>query len=159
MTDEGIVAFGDGGGEGFLVEGTGLSKVSFFTIIAELGKGGKATPVFIGTSMIILAGLLLAAEFLSRNSILKTEKIEGSLPRRIIFVGLMIVWVSFLPYLGFLISSILAFALISAAVPRKEKWSLSPFCFHAAAGVVTTAGFWVVLTTLLNVPSPELKIF
>ena len=114
MTDEGIVAFGDGGGEGFLVEGTGLSKVSFFTIIAELGKGGKATPVFIGTSMIILAGLLLAAEFLSRNSILKTEKIEGSLPRRIIFVGLMIVWVSFLPYLGFLISSILAFALISS---------------------------------------------
>ena len=120
---------------------------------------GKVTPVFIGTGIIFLAILLLAAEFLIPNSIPKTEKIEGSLPRRIIFVGLMVVWVSLLPYLGFLISSILAFILISAAVPRKEKWSLSPFYFHAAAGVVTTVGFWLVLTTLLDVPLPEPRIF
>ncbi len=120
---------------------------------------GKVTPVFIGTGIIFLAVLLLVAEFLSPNSLPKIEKIEGSLPRRIIFVGLMVVWVSLLPYLGFLISSILAFILISAAVPRKEKWSLSPFYFHAAAGVVTTVGFWLVLTTLLDVPLPELRIF
>ena len=90
---------------------------------------GKVTPVFIGTGVIFLAILLLVAEFLVPNSIPKTDKIEGSLPRRIIFVGLMVVWVSLLQYLGFLISSILAFILISAAVPRKEKWSLLPFCF------------------------------
>ncbi len=120
---------------------------------------GKVTPVFIGTGIIFLAVLLLVAEFLSPNSLPKIEKIKGSLPRRIVFVGLMVVWVSLLPYLGFLISSILAFILISAAVPRKEKWSLSPFYFHAAAGVVTTVGFWLVLTTLLDVPLPELRIF
>lgn len=120
---------------------------------------GKATPVFIGTGMFFLAILLLAADFFIPNSIPKTKKIEGSLPRRIIFVGLMVVWVFLLPYLGFLISSILAFILISAAVPRKEKWSLSPFYFHAAAGIVTTVGFWLVLTTLLDVPLPEPRIF
>jgi hypothetical protein len=120
---------------------------------------GKVTPVFIGSGIIALSVLLIATELFSRSSIPKIENIEGSFMRRIIFVGLMILWVAFLPYLGFLISGIIAFALISAAVPRNEKWSLPPFCLHAAAGVVTTVGFWLLLTNLLNVPLPEMKIF
>jgi putative tricarboxylic transport membrane protein len=120
---------------------------------------GKVTPVFIGSGMIALSILLIATELFSRRSIPKIENIEGSLMRRIVFVGIMFLWIAFLPNLGFLISSIIAFALISAAVPRNDKWSLSRFGLHSAAGVVTTVGFWLLLTHFLNVPLPEPKIF
>jgi putative tricarboxylic transport membrane protein len=138
-----------------------FAALGLYIIMAaqQFEDAGRTTPVFIGLGMIFLALLLLGIEILFRETIPKIDKIEGSLSRRVAFVCIMLIWILFLPYLGFVVSSILAFALISAVVPRNYKWSFVPFSYHAVAGVAAVFVFWTILTTLLNVPLPSPQIF
>ena len=116
---------------------------------------GRATPAFIGCGIIFFAVILLLIELFRAEMIPTPKKIEGSLPRRGVFVGLMALWVMSLPYLGFILASSVAFILISVAVPENTNTKRKPFGLSALAGIATTIGFWLVLTNFLNVPLPE----
>ncbi|MBO43682.1 MAG: hypothetical protein CMM28_08155 [Rhodospirillaceae bacterium] len=120
---------------------------------------GRATPMFIGCGIISLAVVLLLIELVRAEMIPAPKKIEGSLPRRGIFVGLMALWVMSLPYLGFVLASSVAFILISAAVPKNTTARRKLSGVSALAGIATTIGFWLVLTNFLNVPLPEPVFF
>ena len=141
----------------------GLAFVSFGTFMISAAQSfedaGRVTPMFIGYGIIAPSILLLIVELFKSELIPATNKIEGSLARRGLFVTLMTLWVISLPYLGFVLAGCMAFGLISAAVPSKTDRVLTRFGVKIFAGIITTVGFWLVLTKFLRVPLPEAVIF
>ena len=103
--------------------------------------------------------LLIIVEFSKSELLPPPTAITGSLVRRSLFIALMVIWVVALPYLGFVVAGCLAFAIISAAVPKNSNKTSTNFALNTVAGVLTTIGFWVVLTAFLKVPLPEATFF
>lgn len=115
---------------------------------------GATMPNFVGVGMIILASVLILASILRPQLVSRGELAGGSMLRRAIFVIVVAVWVLALPVVGFLASSIVAFAVLAASVPKAETWNLKQWAGHVLGGAVVTLAFWYVLTRFLNVPLP-----
>ncbi len=144
-----------------VIAGLVFAAFGVFLLIAsqEFEDSGRSTPMFIGAGIVLLAAILVVSDFLKPAAADHGAADGGSQKRRLIFVVLMAAWVLLLPYLGFLVSGFIMFAIVAAAVPKHSRWTAKGLGLHAAAGVVTTAAFWVVLTQLLNVPLPEPTLF
>ena len=125
----------------------------------DFESAGRVTPAFIGSGLIALSILLVLVELCKRELLPPPTAITGSLIRRSLFIGFMAIWVVALPYLGFVVAGCLAFAIISAAVPKNSNKTSAYVALNTAAGVLTTIGFWVVLTAFLKVPLPEATFF
>lgn len=125
----------------------------------DFESAGRVTPAFIGCGLMVLSVLLVLVEFCKPEFIPPPTAITGSLVRRSLFIALMAIWVVALPYLGFLVAGCLAFAIISAAVPKNSNKTSAYVALNTVAGVLTTIGFWVVLTAFLKVPLPEATFF
>ena len=121
----------------------------------RFGQYGAVTPVFVGVGLIALSAALIITSFVLPTLIPAIQSPEGSLRKRGILVLLMIVWVAVLPVAGFLLSSIVAFGLITSAVPLHERWTMRGVVLHAIGAVCVTFAFWFILTTYLNVPLPK----
>ena len=115
---------------------------------------GATMPNFVGVGMIVLASVLILASILRPQLVGRNELAGGSMLRRAIFVTVVILWVLVLPVVGFLASSIVAFAILAASVPKAETWNLKQWAGHVLGGAVVTLAFWYVLTRFLNVPLP-----
>ena len=125
----------------------------------DFESAGRVTPAFIGCGLMVLSVLLVLVEFCKPELLPPPTAITGSLVRRSLFIALMAIWVVALPYLGFLVAGCLAFAIISAAVPKNSNKTSASVALNTVAGVLTTIGFWVVLTAFLKVPLPEATFF
>ena len=125
----------------------------------DFESAGRVTPAFIGCGLLFLSVLLIIVEFSKSELLPPPTAITGSLVRRSLFIALMVIWVVALPYLGFVVAGCLAFAIISAAVPKNSNKTSTDFALNTVAGVLTTIGFWVVLTAFLKVPLPEATFF
>ena len=141
----------------------GLSFGSFGTFMIyaafEFESAGRVTPMFIGWGLLCLSISLMLIELCKSSLIPPPPQITGSLFRRALFIGLMILWVIALPYVGFVLAGCIAFAAISAAVPKNHKAMPYQFLINTLAGVLTTVVFWLVLTSFLKVPLPEGIVF
>lgn len=115
---------------------------------------GAVTPMFVGVGLIVLSLALIVSSLTLPKLIPPIERPTGSLKTRGILVILMIVWVTVLPYAGFMLSSIIAFALIAGFVPVQTRWTGRGIVLHAIGAVTVTVLFWFILTTYLNVPLP-----
>lgn len=125
----------------------------------DFESAGRVTPLFIGCGLMVLSVLLALVEFYKSDLLPPPSAITGSLVRRGLFIALMATWVVALPYLGFVVAGCLAFAVISAAVPKNSNKTSAYVALNTVAGVLTTIGFWVVLTAFLKVPLPEATFF
>ena len=125
----------------------------------DFESAGRVTPAFIGCGLMVLSVLLVLVEFCKPELLPPPTAITGSLVRRSLFIALMAIWVVALPYLGFLVAGCLAFAIISAAVPKNSNKTSAYVALNTVAGVLTTIGFWVVLKAFLKVPLPEATFF
>ena len=125
----------------------------------DFESAGRVTPAFIGCGLMVLSVLLVLVEFCKPELLPPPTAITGSLVRRSLFIALMAIWVVALPYFGFLVAGCLAFAIISAAVPKNSNKTSASVALNTVAGVLTTIGFWVVLTAFLKVPLPEATFF
>ena len=120
---------------------------------------GAVTPVFVGAGLIVLSALLIVVGIVRPRLLPPSPAPTGSLRRRGLLVALVIAWVAALPFAGFLLSSLVAFALISASVPVDEPWTRRGIVLHALGGGLTIVAFWLVMTTQLNVPLPRGALF
>ncbi|MFT5511179.1 MAG: hypothetical protein ACI89J_004280 [Hyphomicrobiaceae bacterium] len=120
---------------------------------------GATMPNLVGIGLIVLSGLLILANHFQPELIANVEPARGSMLQRAVLITLISIWVIVLPHAGFLLSSIIAFALIAAAVPKSDRWNRSTIVGHAIGGVCITVGFWYVLTTFLNVPLPATRLW
>ena len=137
----------------------GMLGTFMFYAAQDFESAGRVTPAFIGCGLLFLSVLLIIIEISKSELIPPPTAITGSLVRRSLFIALMVIWVVALPYLGFVVAGCLAFAIISAAVPKNSNKTSAYVALNTAAGVLTTIGFWVVLTAFLKVPLPEATFF
>lgn len=125
----------------------------------RFGEYGAVTPAFVGGGLFVLSLALIATSLSAPRLIPPIPVPSGSMRTRGLLVTLIIVWVAALPYAGFLLSSIVAFGVIAAAVPILSNWTYRGVVLHALGAVIVTFVFWFVLTTYLNVPLPGGKLF
>ena len=137
----------------------GMLGIFMFYASQDFESAGRVTPAFIGCGLMVLSVLLVLVEFCKSDLLPPPTAITGSLVRRSLFIALMVIWVVALPYLGFVVAGCLAFAIISAAVPKNSHKTSASVAINTVAGIVTTIGFWVVLTVFLKVPLPEATFF
>lgn len=120
-------------------------------------SSGSVTPIFIGASLIILSLILVVTGLVASRTIPMIEAPSGSLLRRGIGVLVIIVWVTLLPHLGFLPTSIPAFIAISFIVPSTEPWTVRKIAWHAVTAVAVAVVFWFALTSHLGIALPEAR--
>ncbi|MFY0609915.1 MAG: tripartite tricarboxylate transporter TctB family protein [Hyphomicrobiaceae bacterium] len=120
---------------------------------------GATMPIFVGIGLIVLSAILILANYFRSGLIAKVEPSQGSMRQRAILIVLVSVWVLVLPYAGFLLSSIIAFGLIAASVPKAERWTPVSIAGHAIGCISVTMAFWYVLTVFLNVPLPAARFW
>ncbi|MEM8838650.1 MAG: tripartite tricarboxylate transporter TctB family protein [Pseudomonadota bacterium] len=120
---------------------------------------GASMPLFVGFGLIAFSALLIVVSVVKASLVGAIAPPTGSMKPRLALTVLMALWVLALPYAGFILSSIVAFGLITAIVPRHESWSVKGLLSHFVGGVAVILAFWYVLTAHLNVPLPAGQLF
>jgi tripartite tricarboxylate transporter TctB family protein len=80
--------------------------------------------------------------------------VEQSIPRRIALVAAMIGAALLMPFLGFLVTGLLAFAVILLAA-MYDPWTPYRAIVYPVSGAIIVAGFYLLFSQVLKVPLPE----
>ena len=102
--------------------------------------------------------LLLVLGLLGRKVGADTEELE-QMPLRglLLAVGLLVVWIAALPFLGYLVGGILFFALMSVLM-RTERPTVKGVLLDVAIAAVVVVLFYLMFTEFLYVRLPELAV-
>jgi hypothetical protein len=117
-------------------------------------------PRAIAVSMISFCILFIVQQMIS-PSIGKNDEAGvqgGSTPRRIGLVSAMVISSLLMPWLGFLISGVLAFSSIMM-LAMFDEWTLSRRLIFSLSGIAIVVGFYIVFAQLLLVPLPIGTLF
>jgi hypothetical protein len=117
-------------------------------------------PRAIAVSMISFCILFIVQQMIS-PSIGKNDEAGvqgGSTPRRIGLVSAMVISSLLMPWLGFLISGVLAFSSIMM-LAMYDEWTLSRRLIFSLSGIAIVVGFYIVFAQLLLVPLPIGTLF
>lgn len=120
-------------------------------------SSGSVTPILVGIVLIVLSLVLIVISFVAPQQLPLIKQPEGSLKRRSVGAFVIVVWVMLLPFLGFLLTSTVAFFAISMTVPVQHPRSLFTCCLHAVIGALIVTFFWFFLTRYLGIALPELR--
>lgn len=122
---------------------------------------GSVFPITVSVAMIVFAGALIlrnlvlgmrpapapeSGEALSRPS-------HESMPRRLLFLLAMIVWIVLIPILGFFVSSVLAYFAIML-VATHDRMSLREGATLVVIGLAILTVFYLVMAKVLLIPMP-----
>lgn len=83
---------------------------------------------------------------------------EGSWPRRILLVLVMLASVLAMPLVGFLAASLAMFALL-LVVAMYDPWTPYRVIVYPIVGVAVVLGFYYIFSELLLVPLPTASLF
>jgi hypothetical protein len=117
-------------------------------------------PRAIAVSMISFCILFIVQQMIS-PSIGKNDEAGvqgGSTLRRIGLVSAMVISSLLMPWLGFLISGVLAFSSIMM-LAMFDEWTLSRRLIFSLSGIAIVVGFYIVFAQLLLVPLPIGTLF
>jgi hypothetical protein len=123
---------------------------------------GSVFPITVSTAMIVFAILLVL-----RNVVLgmraapagapaetPSEAGHESMPRRLLFLLAMIVWIVLIPILGFFVASALAYFAIML-VATHDRMSLRESATLVVIGLAILTGFYLMMTKVLLIPMPR----
>jgi hypothetical protein len=82
------------------------------------------------------------------------ETEEGSWPRRVGLVILMLGGTLAMPWAGFILSSLVTFAALTL-IAMYEPWTTTRIIVYPLVGIAVVLGFYVLFGELLRVPLPE----
>ena len=117
-------------------------------------------PRAIAVSMISFCILFIVQQMTS-PSIGKNDEAGvqgGSTPRRIGLVSAMVISALLMPWLGFLISGVLAFGSIMV-LAMYDEWTASRRLVFPFVGIAIVVGFYIMFAQLLLVPLPVGTLF
>ena len=80
--------------------------------------------------------------------------VDKSIPRRVLLVVAMIGAALAMPYLGFLIAGLIAFAAIML-IAMYDPWTPYRLAVYPVAGAIIVIGFYMLFSHVLQVPLPE----
>ena len=111
--------------------------------------------VMIGLSVLLVIQWMLGWD---RDGEIETDIVAApvaqSISRRIALVAAMIGAALLMPFLGFLITGLLAFAVILFAA-MYDPWTPYRAIVYPVSGAVIVAGFYLLFSQVLKVPLPE----
>jgi hypothetical protein len=120
-------------------------------------RRGAMLPYVVGYGMVGLSAVL-ALMVLVKPDRTRTGD-GGSLARRWLFVVALGAWVALIPFLGFLLASVLGFSAVSFIVPREHPWTLRSVLAHVAAGALAAIAVYVLFAHYLSVPLPTGRLW
>jgi len=130
--------------------------VLFFTEARDFSPYGALFPRVIIIILAVLAVMLLIASYVRpvAGKVFDRNEITVKYLTVLASLFLMIAWIAFINFLGFLTSSILFFSLISIILDRKHK---RPLQILQKVGLiaVAVAGVFFFFSRLLYVPFPR----
>lgn len=111
--------------------------------------------VMIGLSVLLVIQWLLGWDRKSEaETSVAASPATQSIPRRLALVAAMIGAALLMPFLGFLITGLLAFAIILVAA-MYDPWTPYRAIVYPISGAIIVAGFYVLFSQVLKVPLPE----
>lgn len=124
-------------------------------VMVEAGRFsmlGQVFPRSVALVLLAMAVLLLARVAIGREP--RPELAPGSHLRRLGLVAAAVLWVFLLPRLGFMVASVIGFAL-AVAVASFEPWTPRRLAAYAFAAVAVVGGFQLLFAWALRVPLPR----
>lgn len=112
---------------------------------------GAVFPRTIGALLVILGGGYLLLVLAGRTQ--RPPPLEGSNPRRAGVALVMLAWAFTLKPLGFLPSSVIAFAVL-LVIANHHRWTLRTVLVYGVAGALLLGGFYTLFKQILLVPLP-----
>ena len=140
-----------------LICGAGFALLAIYVFWGTRGMSalGSIFPATISLGMILFSLGLIAAILTGRAApaMAREEGAEGW-TRRLALAAIMAAWVMLLPEIGFLVSSLIAFAAIMVTAdydrPRVRTWAI----WTLSGAAIVVAFWWVMVDVLvLRVPS------
>jgi hypothetical protein len=113
---------------------------------------GSVFPRTIATAMIVLSGVYIAVSLLRPKA--PAAQPAGSNWRRIALVAVMVLWATYFDRIGFLTTSIAAFAAL-LVIANYDRWTPRMAVTYAAVGAVVIGGLYTIFRFGLKVPLPE----
>lgn len=116
--------------------------------------------VFPRSVAILMIALCLLYIILWLIGFYRSAEVEepGSWPRRIGLVLIMLASVLLMPWSGFLLSSLIAFALLTL-LAMYEPWTMLRTISYSLVGLAIVIGFYVLFAQFLHVPLPVGTLF
>lgn len=146
----------DRGGLLFAAGFIGLALVALWQS-RDMTTLGAVFPRTFAVAMLVLAVAYIVRQWLRPGSA-GSDPPGGSLLRRTLLVAVLAGWILALPWLGFIVTSLVSFVLLSL-VAAFEPWNWRRTLIHLAVAGITVAGFYYLFARLLLVPLPEARLF
>jgi hypothetical protein len=119
---------------------------------SEFSPLGAAFPRTIAVLMIVLSAVYIAVAVLRPSA--GPAPAPGSLPRRLLLAGTMVAWALMLQPVGFLLSSVICYALI-LVITNYDRWTPRRAVIYAASGIAVVGGLYGIFAYVLQVPFPQ----
>lgn len=120
----------------------------------DFSRMGSYMPNLVGWLLISLGVLLCVLHLLALIRIADPERVEGGIPRKLVFIGLMGSWVAVIPVLGFLTSAVIGFVVLLFLVPRKQ-WRVYGLLAEIFMGVLVIITIFFLSTSFLDLAFPR----
>lgn len=120
----------------------------------DFSRMGSYMPNLVGWLLIGLGVVLCIVQLLALFRIADPERVEGGIHRKLVFIGLMGLWVAVIPVLGFLTSAIIGFVVLLFIVPRKH-WRFSALAMEIFMGILAIVAIFFLSTSFLDLAFPR----
>lgn len=118
----------------------------------EFSPLGAVFPRTIAVAMIVLSAVYIAVSMLRPKA--PAAHRPGSAWRRIALVAVMVLWSVFLERIGFLTTSVTAFAAL-LVIANYDRWTPRMAVTYAGVAAVVLGGLYAVFRFGLQVPLPQ----
>ena len=135
------------GAAAFIV--AGLLAIYYSSDFSPLGM---VFPRTIAVMMIVLSAVYIVMA-LRRPSAGPAPE-PGSLPRRMLLAGTMLAWALLLQPVGFLVTSVVCYAVI-LVITNYDRWTPRRAVLYAASGIAVVGGLYGIFAYVLQVPFPQ----
>jgi len=123
----------------------------------EMSPLGSVFPRTVAGALIVFAFAYIVEALLRGVEQPARSQSESTL-RRALLVGCMLGWALLLTVLGFVVSSVIGFALLSA-VASYQRWTWKRTLLYLFANAVVVLGFFALFHYALLVPLPKGLLF
>jgi hypothetical protein len=138
----------------------GIAGSAFFIVIGvlailgarEFSPLGAVFPRTIAAAMIISALAYIALALLRPQA--PAARAIGSRWRRGALIGVLLAWAFLFEHVGFLVTSMAAYAAI-LVIANYDRWTPRSAFVYTAVGAVVLGGLYAIFRFLLQVPLPQ----
>ena len=118
----------------------------------EFSALGAVFPRTIAAALIVLSAVYIAVSFLRPKA--PASQPRGSTPRRVALVVVMLLWALLLDKVGFLTTSVIAFAAL-LVIANYDRWTPRMAVVYVAVAAVVLGSLYSIFRFGLQVPLPQ----